>query len=125
MRRYRRIGDFRLGLRQRAGQAGQRIRAGREAGFGEDPVDHGLESGNRQQLRGEAIAKPETVAIAAIGGAIAAAKQASRVEDPDIGNFFDRLDRLGERARDDVDARQISIPSSFREGPDAVANELQ
>jgi hypothetical protein len=42
---------------QRVGQAGQRIGAGGEAGFGEDLVDDRLERRDRQQLRGKAVAE--------------------------------------------------------------------
>src|SRR4030095_3187210 len=35
--------------------------------------------------------------------------EASGVEDADVGNLLDRLDRFGQRVRDDVDAREIEI----------------
>jgi hypothetical protein len=42
-------------------------------------------------------------------------------KDPDIGDFLDRLDRFGQRARDDVEVGDDIIFVI----PDAFANELQ
>src|SRR6185295_5347434 len=95
---------------QRVGEAAQRVGTGGEATFGEDLVDDRLERRDRQQLRRKAVAEAETVAMAIHRAiAAAAAEQAAGIEDPDVGNLLDRLDRFGQRIRNDVDARQIEI----------------